>query len=68
MLDKILDHKVFLFWSIFTLILCSMTITLSSENTVSDSLSISFSIFAGFALFFTATVLFEEIIHEICNP
>jgi hypothetical protein len=44
MLDKILNHKVMLFWSIFTLILCSIAITLSSDNTLSDSLSITFSV------------------------
>lgn len=68
MLDKILNHKVILFWSIFTLILCSITITFSSDNSLSDSLSITFSVFAGFALFFTAAMWLEDMVHEICNP
>ncbi|WP_445659953.1 hypothetical protein [Acinetobacter sp. F16] len=68
MLDKILNHKVILFWSIFIMILCSIIITLSSENTLSDSLSITFTVFAGFALFFTAAMWLEDMVHEICNP
>jgi hypothetical protein len=68
MFNKTLNRKVFLFWSIFIMILCSMSITLSSDNTFSDGLSISFSVFAGFALFFTAAMLLEEMVHEICNP
>jgi hypothetical protein len=68
MFNKTLNRKVFLFWSIFIMILCSMSITLSSDNTFSDSLSISFSVFAGFALFFTAAMLLEEVVHDICNP
>ena len=68
MLDKILNHKVMLFWSIFTLILCSIAITLSSDNTLSDSLSITFSVFSGLALFFTAAMWLEDMVHEICNP
>ena len=68
MLNKILNHKVMLFWSIFTLILCSIAITLSSDNTLSDSLSITFSVFAGLALFFTAAMWLEDMVHEICNP
>ncbi|NNG77177.1 hypothetical protein HLH10_13000 [Acinetobacter sp. ANC 4277] len=68
MLDKILNHKVILFWSIFTLILCSIAITFSSDNSLFDSLSITFSVFAGFALFFTAAMWLEDMVHEICNP
>ena len=68
MLDKILNHKVILFWSILTMILCSIIITLSSENTLSDSLSITFTVFAGFALFFTVTMWLEDSVHEFCNP
>jgi O-antigen ligase len=68
MLSIILNHKVFLFWSIVILILCSITITLSSDNTLSDSLSITFSLFAGCALFFTTVILLEEMVYEICNP
>ena len=68
MLDKILNHKVVLFWFIFTLILCSIAITFSSDNSLSDSLSITFSVFAGFALFFTAAMWLEDMVHEICNP
>ena len=68
MLDKILNHKVILFWSILTMILCSIIITLSSENTLSDSLSITFTVFAGFALFFTAAMWLEDMVHDICNP
>lgn len=68
MLDKILSHKVILFWSILTMILCSTIITLSSENNLSDSLSITFTVFAGFALFFTAAMWLEDMVHEICNP
>lgn len=68
MLSIILNHKVFLFWSIVIMILCSITITLSSDNTLSDSLSITFSLFAGCALFFTTVILLEEMVYEICNP
>lgn len=68
MLNKVLNHKVFLFWSILIMIVCSITITLSSENTLSEIVSITFSIFASFALFFTSVVLLEEMVHEICNP
>ncbi|OAL77797.1 hypothetical protein E0H80_13185 [Acinetobacter sp. ANC 4779] len=68
MLDKILNHKVVLFWSIFTLIIASIITTLSSESTLSDSLSITFTIFAGFALFFTAAMWLEDLVREICNP
>lgn len=68
MFNNLLNHKVFLFWSIFIMILGSISITLSSDNTLSDSLSISFSIFASFALFFTAVKWLEEMVHEICNP
>ena len=68
MLDKILNHKVILFWSIFTMILCSITITILSQNSLADSLSIIFTISAVFALFFTAAMWLEDMVHEICNP
>lgn len=68
MFNTILNHKVILFWSILTMIICSITITLLSHNTLADSLSITFTIFAGFALFFTAAMWLEDTIHEICNP
>lgn len=68
MLNMILNHKAILFWSIVTLMVCSISITLLSDNTLADSLSISFTIFAGFALFFTAAMWLEDRVHEICNP
>jgi lipopolysaccharide export LptBFGC system permease protein LptF len=64
----ILNHKVILFWSIVTLMVCSISITLLSHNTLADSLSISFTVFASFALFFTAAMWLEDRVHEICNP
>ncbi|OTG75747.1 hypothetical protein B9T26_04430 [Acinetobacter sp. ANC 4169] len=68
MLNMILNHKVILFWSIVTLMVCSISITLLSHNTLADSLSISFTVFASFALFFTAAMWLEDRVHEICNP
>ncbi|OTG63680.1 hypothetical protein B9T29_02940 [Acinetobacter sp. ANC 3903] len=68
MLNMILNHKAILFWSIITLMVCSISITLLSDSTLADSLSISFTIFAGFALFFTAAMWLEDRVHEICNP
>lgn len=68
MLNMILNHKAILFWLIVTLMVCSISITLLSDNTLADSLSISFTIFAGFALFFTAAMWLEDRVHEICNP
>ena len=68
MLNKILKQKSMLFWSIFTMILGSIAITLSSDNTLSDSLSITFTVFAVLALLFTAAMWLEEMIHDICNP
>ncbi|MGX5699216.1 hypothetical protein ACWKWF_06395 [Acinetobacter kookii] len=68
MLNTILNHKVILFWSIVTMIICSITITLLSHNTLADSLSISFTVFAGLALFFTAAMWLEDQVHDICNP
>ncbi len=68
MLNTLLNHKVILFWCFLTLIVCSSTITLLSNDTLADSLSISFTVFAGFALFFTAAMWLEDTIREICNP
>ncbi|MCG2608106.1 hypothetical protein LZZ98_06075 [Acinetobacter sp. SM34] len=68
MLNMILNHKAILFWSIVTLMVCSISITLLSDNTLADSLSISFTVFASFALFFTAAMWLEDRVHEICNP
>jgi hypothetical protein len=68
MLNTMLNNKVILFWCILTLIVCSITITLLSHNTLADSVSISFTVFAGFALFFTAAMWLEDTIREICNP
>ena len=64
----ILNHKAILFWLIVTLMVCSISITLLSHNTLADSLSISFTVFASFALFFTAAMWLEDRVHEICNP
>lgn len=68
MLNTMLNNKVILFWCILTLIVCSITITLLSHSTLADSVSISFTVFAGFALFFTAAMWLEDTIREICNP
>ena len=68
MFRKILKQKETLFWSILTLIIGSIAITLASQNTLLDSLSITFTVFAALALFFTAAMWLEEMIHEICNP
>ena len=68
MLNMILNHKVTLFWSIATLMVCSITITLLSHNTLADSLSITFTVFASFGLFFTAAIWLEDQVHKICNP
>ena len=68
MLNTMLNNKVILFWSIVTMIICSITITLLSHNTLADSLSISFTVFAGLALFFTAAMWLEDQVHDICNP
>jgi len=68
MFNTILNHKVILFWCILTMIVCSVTTTLLSHNTLADSLSITFTIFAAFALLFTAAMWLEDTIHEICNP
>lgn len=47
-----LNNKVILFWCILTWFVCSITITLLSHNTLADSVSISFTVFAGFAPIF----------------
>ncbi|CAB1218743.1 hypothetical protein [Acinetobacter bouvetii] len=68
MFNAISNHKVILFWSIFTMLICSVTITLVSKNTLADSLSMTVTVFACLGLFFTAATLLEDKVHEICNP
>ncbi len=68
MMMNTLNKKLFIFIAIFTLLLCSMSITFIYENNLSDGLSITVSVIAGISLFFTAVITVFEMILDICNP
>ncbi|MPW42138.1 hypothetical protein A6M14_11125 [Acinetobacter sp. Ac_877] len=68
MMMNTLNKKLFIFIAIFTLLLCSMSITFIYENNLSDGLSITVSVIAGISLFFTAVITIFEMILDICNP
>ena len=68
MMMNTLNKKLFIFIAIFTVLLCSMSITFIYENNLSDGLSITVSVIAGISLFFTAVITVFEMILDICNP
>lgn len=68
MMMNTLNKKLFIFIAIFTLLLCSMSITFIYENNLSDGLSITVSVIAGISLFCTAVITVFEMILDICNP
>lgn len=68
MLSVAMNHKVKTSIGMLMLFLCSVSVTLIYQNTVSDSISISFSVMLGIGIFVITFFILLEAIHAVCNP
>jgi len=68
MLRKSNNHTVILSWSIFSILLCSIAVTIVSDNTISDGVSITVSVIAGIALALSLVTVLIDVIRSICDP
>nr|WP_174507301.1 hypothetical protein [Acinetobacter sp. Marseille-Q1620] len=62
------NYKVLWFFGILAAMLCSISVTLAFDDTISDSVSIIFSVLSGIALLIVMAALFVDAIEAICNP
>ena len=67
-MNKTINKNTLAFLGMFILLVCSLSVTLSFENHLSDSVSILISVLSGIALFFIAVVMLFEAVVDICNP
>lgn len=62
------NYTVVLSWCIFAILLCSMSVTLLSDNTISDGVSMTVSVIAGVALALSLATILIEMVRSICSP
>jgi len=67
MLRKSNNHTVILSWCIFSILLCSIAVTIVSDNTISDGVSITVSVIAGIALALSLVTVLIDVIRSICD-
>ncbi|AOA57229.1 hypothetical protein [Acinetobacter larvae] len=68
MLSPITHPKSILFFTLLTLLVSSVSVTLISQNQLSDQISISFSICLVVALLSLMFNIVFHVISAICNP
>ncbi len=62
------NHKIILSFSVLFLLVCSITVTIISNNQLSDSISITSSVLLSIGFLVIFAMIFLDFIHSICNP
>ena len=62
------NHKVTLSLSVLFLLVCSITVTIMSNDNLSDSISITSSILLSIGFLVIFAMIFLDFLESICNP
>lgn len=68
MFSVMMNHKIKLFFTMLLLIAGSITVTIISNNALSDSVSITSGILFSLALVVIMAFIFLDALEAICNP
>ena len=68
MFSVMMNHKIKLFFAMLLLIAGSITVTIISNNALSDSVSITSGILLSLALVVIMAFIFLDALEAICNP
>lgn len=62
------NHKVTLSLSVLFLLVCSITVTIMSNDNLSDSISITSSVLLSIGFLVIFAMIFLDFLESICNP
>lgn len=62
------NHKVMLSLSVLFLLVCSITVTIMSNDNLSDSISITSSVLLSIGFLVIFAMIFLDFLESICNP
>ncbi|WP_089605365.1 hypothetical protein [Acinetobacter piscicola] len=62
------NHKVTLSLSVLFLLVCSITVTIMSNDNLSDSISITSSVLLSIGILVIFAMIFLDFIKSVCNP
>lgn len=62
------NHKVIVSLTVLFLLVCSITVTIISNDNLSDSISITSSILLSIGFLVIFAMIFLDFLESICNP
>ncbi|RKG40380.1 hypothetical protein D7V20_01705 [Acinetobacter rongchengensis] len=62
------NHKVIVSLTVLFLLICSITVTIISNDNLSDSISITSSIILSIGFLVIFAMIFLDFLESICNP